>query len=199
MEQDTKMNPDAIIVFPGGVVSCEKDGKIFHRSATLNINDAFGTLGGRDRVEAAAFVARDYPGAYLITTSGVYAEELRDLGVASARIIEETSINTGTTMRQVIPLAQKRGWKHLIFLSSGYHLPRIMAFYEQTKSEITAHAVSSESVLARHDPAFMEYFENVKKTLAYQKRLATEDRGVHAIKNGVYQSAPSEDKKERLV
>lgn len=193
------MKLEAIFVFPGGVVAYEKDGKIFHRSATLDVNDAFGTLGGRDRVEAAACVARDYPDAYLITTSGVYAEELRDLGVASARIIEETSINTGTAMRQVIPFAQKRGWKHIIFLSSGYHLPRIMAFYEQTKSEIIVHAISSESVLARHDPVFTEYFENIKKTSAYQKRLAAEDRGIQAIKNGSYQSASLEDKKERLV
>ncbi len=197
---------DAIIVFSAGVMPLDDGG---WRTTTYNESDAFGTLGGRDRVEAAALLANTYPNAYLVTTcrradgtsptlASTYTEELHALGVPDKRIInEEVSINTGTSIEQVLKLAQKKGWKNLLLLSSEYQLSRIAAFFEEMKSDIKATAVSSESVLIPHDPAFAERFEQVKKTPEYQKRLAAEACGIAAIKNGTYRPMPIEDKKER--
>lgn len=205
------MSPDAILILSGGAISYERDGQTQWRSTTYDESDAFGTLGGRDRVEAVALLAKEYPGAYLITTSHrlgravpslaqVYADELQRFGIESGRIVqEERSSTTQTAIDAALQLAQEKGWKYLLFVSSGYHLPRIEAFYAQTKSDIAATTVSSESVLIQNDPAFAKYFENVKKTPAYQKRLASEARGVEAIRSGSYRSAPTEDKKERLA
>lgn len=209
MEQDNIINtPDAVVVFPAGVAPLSDGG---WRSTTYDESDAFGTLGGRDRVQAAALLARTYPNAYLVTTYqqvegappqliAVYAEEMRSLGVADERIITEgESTNTASSVQQAIRLAQERGWKHLVLLSNGYHLLRIAALYEQTKCDIGARVVSSESVLAQHDPRFADYFETIKRTPAYQIRLAAEKRGVEALQRGAYHAAPSEDKKERAV
>lgn len=202
------MKPDAIVIFSAGVMPLELGG---WRTTTYDESDAFGTLGGRDRVEAATLLAKQYPHAYLVTTSHnldratpslaqVYADELCALGVAPERIVqEERSSTTGSVVATTSQLAREKGWKQLLLLSSEFHLARIKAFYEQTKSDINVTIVSSESVLIPNDPVFAVQFEKVKKTPAYQNRLAAEARGIAAIKSGTYRSAPIEDKKERSV
>lgn len=205
------MSPDAIIILSGGVVSYETDGKTQWRSTTYDESDAFGTLGGRDRVEAAALLAKEYPGAYLMTTSHrlgraapslaqVYAEELVALGVNRERIIEEEdSDTTQTGLRAALQIAEGKGWSRLLLVSSGFHMPRIRAFFEQEHSSLAVTFVASESVLMSADPAFVARFEAIQKTPAYQKRLAAEARGVEAIRRGTYHSAPPADKEERRV
>lgn len=205
------MIPDAIIIFSGGIVVDEKEGQNHWRTTTYEERDAFGTLGGRDRVEAAVLLAKKYSNAYLVTTSHtlgridpslakVYASELHTLGVEPGRIMqEERSSTTQTAVAEALRLAQEKGWKHIILLSSEFHLPRVVAFYEQTKNDIEATAISSESVLTKENPAFAEYFEKMKKSPAYQKRLVAERRGLKAIKKDTYRPAQSKDKQERSV
>lgn len=200
------MTPDAIIVLPAGIMPLEAGG---WRSTTYEESDAFGTLGGRDRVEAAALLAKKYPNAYMVTTSHtlgratpslaeVYARELCELGVIRERIIEEESSNTTQAgLRAALQLAEKRGWGRLLFVSSGFHIPRIIAFFHREKSCISTEFISSESVLSTVDPAFAAQFAAVRKTAAYQARLASEARGLEALRAGFYHSASTEDKKER--
>src|SRR3989344_5851519 len=134
------------------------------------------------------------PDAIVIFSAG----ELCALGVPNERIIkEEVSINTGTSVEQIMRIAQEKKWKQLLLLSSEFQLPRIQAFYEQAKGDIAVTFVSSESVLAKHDMASAARFEQVKQTPAYQMRLAAEARGIAAIKNGTNCSYPIENKKER--
>ncbi len=202
------MIPDVIIIFSAGVMPLEGGG---WRTTTYDESDGFGTMGGRDRVEAAALLAQKYPNAVLVTTckrmddvlptlAGVYADELQSLGVAPERIIrEEVSVNTGTGVQQAIRLAREKGWKQLLLLSSEFQLPRIAAFWEHEQSGIAAETISSESVLIENDPAFAERFEKVKKSLAYQNRLVAEERGIAAVKSGTYHPAPIEEKRERLT
>jgi len=203
------MTPDAIIILSGGAVVHEKEGRIEWRTTTYCESDGFGTLGGRDRVEAGAMLAQKYPDAYLVTTSHrptnepptlaqIYADELVDLGVSRERILEEErSTTTETAVRWTVELAREKGWQHLIFVSSGYHLSRVAAFYELTGASATADFVSSESVLTDTDPAFATRFAEVQKTTAYQTRLAYEARGLSALQAGTYLNAPPEDKLER--
>lgn len=201
--------PDAIVVFSAGTVPYEEIGQQRWRTTTYDDKDAFGTMGGRDRVEAAALLARKYPDAYIVTTSKrmmgesttlaeVYAAEIAALGVSRDRIVEETESTTaGTEVQEALRLAVARGWKKLLFLSSEYQLSRIRAFYEQAHSDVAVDFVSSESVLMAADPAFGATFAAVQKTHAYRTRLASEARGLVALKAGTYRSAPAEDKRER--
>lgn len=201
--------PDALVVFSAGTVAYEETGQTRWRTTTYDDRDAFGTLGGRDRVEAAALLAKKYPDAYLVTTSHclgrvtpslaqVYAGELRNLDVAPERIIEEeNSTTTGTAVQQVVQLARWKGWRHLLFVSSEWHLQRVIAFYEQTKSDSAVEFVSSESVLIENNLSFATQFAEIKKTAEYQKRIASEARGLEALRAGTYRIAPPEDKRER--
>jgi uncharacterized SAM-binding protein YcdF (DUF218 family) len=166
-------------------------------------------MGGRDRVEAAATLAKKYPSAHIVTTSKrmtgetttlaeVYAREIVALGVPRERVIEESeSTTTETQVQEALRLAAENKWEQLVFLSSEYQLPRIAEFYKQEKAAIRVEFVSSESVLAPLDPAFAARFARVQETLSYQMRLVAEARGLKAIRDGTYQSAPAEDKRER--
>lgn len=199
------MKPDAIIVFSAGTIP-QGGG---WRTTTYDDTDVFGALGGRDRAEAAALLAKKYPDAYIVTTSKrmtgesttlaeVYAAEIESLGVARERIIKETeSITAGTQVQETLRLAAEKGWKRLVFLSSEYQLPRIGAFYEKTGSDVAVEFISSESVLSVADPTFAARFAEIQKTPAYQMRLASEVKGLAALKAGTYHSAPPEDKRER--
>jgi len=202
------MTPDAIFVFSAGFMPCEGGGL---RTTTYDESDAFGTLGGRDRVEAGALLAKKYPNAYIVTTckradgilptlASVYADELQALGVAPERIVkEENSINTGTSISEAIRLAKEKGWRNLVFVSNGFQGPRIRAFLEQEQTDIMVEVVASESVLIENNPAYAEYLKKVKASPAYANRLAAEARGIAAIKSGTYQAAPIDDKKERPI
>jgi len=212
MEQDKKITtPDAIVILSGDIVAYEKDRQTHWRSTTFEEGDAFGVLGGHDRVEAAALLSKKYPNAYLVTTSRrldgklptlaqVYADELRDLGVDEKMIVkEERSSNTQTTVTFALQLAKERGWKNILFVSSGYHLSRIQAFYENEKSTIAATTIASESVIIENNPARAEFFEKLRKSPSYQERVADEGRGIEALRAGAYHPAPIEDKQERPV
>ena len=202
------MTPDAIVIFSAGVMPREGGGL---RTTTYNESDEFGTLGGRDRVEAGALLAKQYPDALVVATckrmddspptlASTYSDELEALGVAPERIVrEEVSVNTMTSVRETLKMAQEKRWRHLLFLSSEFQVPRIKAFYDEQKSAIPVTIVSSESVLTKHDPSFTASFEKVKQSPAYQTRLAAEARGIAAIKRGAYRPAPIEDKKERAT
>lgn len=202
------MTPDAIVVFSAGTISYEEGGQERWRTTTYDNIDAFGTMGGRDRVEAAALLAAKYPDTHVVTTSKrmtgesttlaeVYAAELVALGVARERIIEEVDSTTaGTQVLSALTLAVEKGWQHLLFVSSEFQLARIKAFYEKARSDITVELVSSESMLEENDPSFTARFNEIKKTEAYQKRLASEARGLEALKAGTYTSAPPDKKYE---
>ena len=65
------LKPDTIAVLQGGIVG--------GRSATYEDHDAFGTLGGRARVEAAALLAKQFPQAVVLTTDAVNASAAADV------------------------------------------------------------------------------------------------------------------------
>jgi len=207
MEQNKGMTPDAIIILSAGIVQRE-DGT--WRSTTYEDSDAFGTLGGHDRVEAAAKLAIRYPCAVLVTTSHtmgrtspslaeVYANELVALGVPRERIVSEKGSNTTqSAVATAMQLANERGWKKVIFLSSEFHIPRVKAFYMRIPSHLIIEAVSSESILGE-DQTFAEHFNTMTQSSSYRNRLEAEERGIRAIVSGSYQEASAEDKKERSM
>lgn len=205
------MTPDAIIVLSAGSVA-EKlpTGEIIYRSTTYAEGDAFGTLGGLARVQAAALLAGKYPHAFLVTTgkegpdgmsaARIQKSELETLGISPERIIlDESSVNTKTQIEESLRIARERGWRRALFVSNEYQIERIRAFVEHLPEHPACEILyqSAEDVLAKDDPAFAAEFVRVKKSEPYLRRLATEARGVSAIKDGSYRSAPAVDKMER--
>ncbi len=179
---------DTIAVLQGGVIN--------GRSATYKDGDAFGTLGGRARVEAAALLAKQFPQAVALTTDATNASELRELGVAPERIVfaESAGGNTFASLKTIA--ARARGTVGIV--SSEYHLPRVRAFCALLAFGKVEY-ISAEAVLAAADPAFQKTFDEVKKTPAYQLRLESEARGIEAIQRGDYRPAGVGDKQERAV
>lgn len=208
------IHPDAIIVPSGGSVA-DKDpqtGRTIYRSTTYAEGDAFGTLGGYARVEAAAKLAKRYPQAFVMTTgkegpddvshANIQAAELQALGVSRDRIVlEESSVNTKTQVDESLRIVRERGWRRVLFVANEYQVDRVKAFVEHLP-ERPACAIayeSAESVLAADDPAFAARFARIKESEPYQRRLAAEARGVAAINDGTYGAARPEDKRERTV
>lgn len=204
------MHPDAIIVLSGGSVPLGngREGPAGFRSTTYEERDAFGTLGGRARVEAAAVLATRFPDAVIVATckrgneaithAQIIAHELTELGVSRERILlEERSETTREQVKEALALAAERGWALIVFVSNEYHLPRVRAFSERMHPAPSIEYISAESVLSEHDPEFASRFAMVKQTPAYQERLTAEKNGLEAIERGTYESAPPQDKKEQ--
>jgi uncharacterized SAM-binding protein YcdF (DUF218 family) len=186
------MQPDIIAVLQGGIV----EGPVGLQSATYEHRDAFGTLGGRARVEAAAILAKQFSQAKVLATDAVNAGELHALGVSPERLmLIELEKHTTLAALQVIA-SHAQG--NVSIVSNEYHLPRIAAFLEMIKAP-AVQFISAESVLAEADPTFQKTFDEVKQTAPYQERLAAEARGIEAIKAGNYNSVKQADKQERSV
>lgn len=200
------MTPDAIVVFSGDIVRTPNG---HWRSSTFDESDAFGTLGGRDRVEAAALLAKQYPHASIVTTArrisgelptqaSVYADEIMSLGVGPARIMrEERSTSTGNCVTEICPMAAREGWRAILFLSSEYHLPRIQEFVDRTPHTCTIETVSSESILLGKDPQYADEMARIRALPSYAQRLASEQRGIEALRSGKYHQAGAKDKEAR--
>lgn len=205
---------DVIIVLSGGSVA-EKDpqtGRVTYRSTTYAESDAFGTLGGYARVQAAAKLAKTYPDAFLIATgkegpnnkshANIQAAELIVLGVPRERIVlEESSVNTKTQIEESLRIVRERGWQRVLFVSNEYQIERMRAFVEHLPERSAREIAyqSAEDILAKDDPAFATEFVRIKASEPYQRRVAAEARGVEAIRNGTYHLSSPGDKRERSV
>ena len=118
--------PEAIFIFSAGTVPTENGGE---RVTTYEESDAFGVLGGYDRVEAAALLAKQYPDSMLITEFSAYKNELYNFGVPPARVLDgAASQNTEMGVFNALELSRRKGWVHICFVSSGFHIPRIKFF-----------------------------------------------------------------------
>lgn len=198
---------DAIFAVSGGTVQDAASGK--WRSTNYDEGDAFGTLGGYARIQAAVVLARRYPHAFVVantrcldgrepTHAQVHAGELTALGVETGRIVlEERSTTTESEVVEALALAVARGWGHIAFVSNEYHLPRLRAFYEREASSVKAVFVSAEDILGEEDPAFAAAFAKIKSTPAYALRLESEAKGVAAVQRGEYRGASIDQKLER--
>jgi uncharacterized SAM-binding protein YcdF (DUF218 family) len=201
--------PDTIIVLSGGSVALQNGltGVAGFRTTTYEDRDTFGTLGARVRVEAAAVIASRFPEAVILVTgkrgnetlshAQIMAYELAGLGVAPERVfLEERSETTLEQLQESMHIAKKRGWKSACVISNEYHIPRIQAFCEQiVHPEISLTCVAAETVLTGVDPNFAARFAAIKRTDAYRERIASESKGVAAIRRGDYASALHADKR----
>ena len=219
--------PEAIVLIFGGMIKVtSKDGTVKYRSTGVDEGDAFGVLWGEARVLAVAELAERFPEAILIIT-GVSAEtgpwiveELKQLGVSPDRIIlEDRSTDTLSQIGAVLGIVWEKGLKHVVFVTSEYHVPRTRALFENFEQLVTPNAqmkhtvsefkssgarwvfLAAEDILPQRDKKYVETIAGFKKSPAYLKRLKNEKRGLMMIKNGEYgkMRTNNADKSERSM
>ncbi len=198
------MLPQAIYVLGGGLV-CE--GGIWRTTWFDEQGDAFGALGDRLRVEAAAVLAANNPDALVVVSGGkgqlrdnpdaptiasILRKELIELGVPEVRIFEEsTSNNTYEQLRKLVELCAERGWAYVEILTNTWHIPRTNAFLEVGKEleclARVAFVVSAEDILISHArKQWEEVIHKAYQDSAMKERYAKEEKGIAAIRDGTY-------------
>ena len=173
--------------------------------------------GGKARVVAGAEIAKRFQDPVIVATSRfepdqpthalVQQTELLQRGVDKERILlEEESNNTLTELTELVKLANSKDWKQIVAITSDYHTPRCNEMWNRLEDllknkdpEIQENLerfkeggrrlalVSAEEVLSLIDSKYSRLFEEVRKTPAYQSRLAAESKGLHDLINNTYQ------------
>ena len=207
------MKPDVIIILSSGIIPYWENtlSDISYKLTTYEHYDNFGTLGGRDRACAGAIAAQKFTSAKIIVTSAraiegapSHAEVMRNelilLGVNASRIIlEKISTNLSSQITESIKISTKNQWLNLLFITSEFHVPRTRLMVEIIASDQlkSVKVSSSESILIPNDRNFSIEFQKIKNNKQYTKRIENEERGIKAIKEGIYLPAPRILKKEK--
>lgn len=167
-EQIIGFLPEAIFIFSAHTKEITlSDNQKRYISSDFNDEDSFGALGGKDRVVAAAALAKIFPKTTLVTTSRrllsnsqspshaqVVAQELIDEGINQSRIVkEEKSFNLVTQIAVMLELVLKKNWKKIAAISSDYQIPRLVAIYNNLEKLLNLdpqtlrnfHQISSEN------------------------------------------------------
>lgn len=206
--------PEAIFVLSGSITHHENSGRF--TSSSYKDSDAYGILGGKARVIAAAEIGQYFPESILVTNSqsfesehpssaAVMADELKNYGIQTERIIkQDNSVTTLTEIIEMTKLAKQNGWSHIGIITNDYHLERAQALYdhlqELTNNDATVTQaleycqannvqikfVAAEDILPMRDPRYAGLIEQARQTDEYKKRLRSEKIGVDHILNGTY-------------
>jgi len=210
------MNPDAIIILSAGTVPLTEaptDRVEEYRSTTYDEGDAFGILGGRARMEAGAILGKKYPNALIVSTgkrgtnqpshAAIIRHELEGFGISRSRVLlEEESVNTLTQIQQTLNMAAKHNWKNILYVSNEYQIERMKAFIKELLTlpeNLVIEYQAAEPIIIEDRPEFAGEYEQIKAQESYVIRVASEARGVAAIKSGDYTLAPLAEKLERKV
>ena len=201
----TKFN-DVIIVLGGGP---KQDSKGVWRTSNLDESVALNGAGDRLRVEAAALLFAENPKLLIIASGGrgelrkvsgapaiseIVKRDLKELGVAESNIEEENqSNNTYEQLQALKNLLSERGWRVVKIISNEYHLPRVQAFIESDSELKSWHAAgkivlgSAEEILISRQPErWKEKITRAYASPAMKTRVASEQKGISAIKSGKY-------------
>lgn len=207
----SKQKTVLIVILSGGLV---RDNGVW-RSTYFDEGDAFGPLGDRLRVLAAAEIYKDIAARgdqvsiFVVggagrskdpdhpTISSVYKKELIELGISgSVIIIEEKSETTFQQLQAVSVHSSLFDSLDIMLISNRYHLPRIEAIIRYAKhlsmllDKIKIKQlilISAEDVLLKNNPErWKNIIEEVYQSSFMKKRIAFETRGVAQIKSNTY-------------
>ncbi len=210
--------PDAIMVVPGA----SKYNKLkdrFEMGSFSDVDDSGVVAGGKDRVIAGVEVHGAYPESALVTMSqnsnpdiptysSIQKEALVRMGIPAEQIIEEDqSYRTVDGLKNTLFIAQEKGWKKLVYITSGYHVPRVKEFLMhlaefsadeneaarlreidtalQTKA-LQIQVIGSDEILPFRSGHYEAYLKIVEALPGYQERVKLEEKGVKDIQEGKY-------------
>lgn len=211
--------PDAIVIMSGASKFNEEKGR-YEMGSYSDVDDSGLVTGGKDRDIAGAELHQAFPESALVTTSrnmnpdippyaAIQKEELVRMGVPAEQIIEEDqSYRTVDGLKNTLLMAQAKGWKKLVYITSPYHTPRMQEFLQRItqfaadEQEIVqlqaintdikngmfeVRVVSSDEILPFRSQHYRAYFDKVKQLPGYAARVKTEQRGLEDIQSGKYQ------------
>lgn len=211
--------PEAVFILSGDIKfkpNASTTEKSVYSSTAYSDSDAFGLLGGKSRVIAAAEIGKRFSDSLLIANSrssnpekpthaSVIASELCKYGIPEKRIIQQTeSTTTVAEIVALIKLIRQNGWHNVAVVSNEYHLPRAQIFWEKINTmdiddpelkeaiaychqeKIKINFIPAETILPYRDKRYSQLITEMKKTEVYQKRLENERIGVQRIERGEY-------------
>lgn len=139
------------------------------------------------------------------THAKVVARELVEYGIPEDHIVlQENSTNTITELIELVKVSVDNNWRIVSVISNEYQIPRIQEFINSLDKFVgndsafaTAlkkfkeegykiNLVSAEDILSVRSPHYDTLIEKVKKTEAYEERVAAETKGTEQIKDGSY-------------
>lgn len=210
--------PDVIVVVSGASKYNEQKGR-YDNGSFGDVDDSGLITGGKDRVIAGAEVHAAYPDSMLVTTSrtsdpnrptlaAVLTAQLVRMGVPQEQIIEkDESYRTVDGVKDVMLLVQEKGWKRVVYITSGYHVPRIQEFLKHItefssdesekarlseivdaleKGDLHIQVIGSDEILPLRSGHYEEYMKTVKELPGYKERVKSEEQGVQDIREGKY-------------
>jgi len=192
----------------GGYLKKERNGK-WRTSNFEEKGDKFGIVGDRLRVLAAFYLFAKNPKQILLavggkgqlrgrpgvpTLAGVIKNELVELGISPRKIMKKSnSNNTYQQLRELMRVAEARGFKKIIIISNKYHLPRIRAMLKtdsalkQASKTVIVKLAAAEKIIINNDRS--RWQKIISKAYAgeqMKKRIALEKKGAKDIKKGKY-------------
>lgn len=210
--------PDAVVVVSGASKYNDKKGR-YEMGSFSDVDDSGLVAGGKERVIAAVEMYNSFPGSTFVATSqnadptiptyaSIIVAELIRMGIPAEKVVEENqSYRTVDGLKHTLLLSRERGWNKIVFLTSGYHVPRVRTMLEhilefsQDKEEqallldikkaiergvFVVQVVSADDILPFRSKHYDTYLDTVKELPGYQARVASEQKGVQDIKTGKY-------------
>jgi hypothetical protein len=184
------------------------------RPSSYQDHDEFGMLGGEMNVIAATLLYEQGTADTFIFSTGVSAKTKAAFGEDAPTeaevysknflkrisdspcpkptiILEDHSVNTYSNLTECIQILNSHGWKHIAIMSARYHIPRVAALWELTKtnhpSVVTVDFLIAEEVIIQGLPGIYDaIIEAAYSSPEGQRRLKNEAQGLQDMKNGKY-------------
>lgn len=218
--------PDAVFILTGAMKDNRAPGEEnlktqrYESGSFSDVDQNSGlATGGKDRMLAAAELQRTYSETTIVpmsrtrsmelpTYAAVMRTELERRGVPSESILEESdSVDTITSFKQAARFIEEHGWKQVVFLSSGWHLPRSQALFNHIENfadtedeeglltrfadkirsgELKVQFVSSDAILSAVSEHYRSLFKKVNQDPGILSRVALENKALDQIRSGNY-------------
>ncbi|MEK7462349.1 MAG: YdcF family protein [Patescibacteria group bacterium] len=196
-----------VFILGGGIL--EDDG-VWRTTNFTEAGDAFGALGDRLRVEAAAILYKANPGNTLLVPSGskgqlkdhptaptvatVIAGELQELGVPiEAILLDEASSNSYQQLCTLKQMAVANNWQDIRVLTNQWHIMRvdtmvgITDFLKSFFEEKSVTFIAAEAVLLEvGNTKWKKLIDDAYASDGMRKREEKEAQGIYDLLAGTY-------------
>jgi hypothetical protein len=149
-----------------------------------------------------------------VSNARVFQKELIEQGVNPEKIIlQENSYSTFTEIGELVKLIVNKSLKHVVVITNEFHIKRAKVLldridllkdlngywqeesfqtalkkFKESQPEPKISFVSAEDILSLYNQDYTEMIEKLKKSKEWEKRVASEERGIADILKGTYWS-----------
>jgi len=175
-------------------------------------SDGAGALGGKARAFAVAELASFFPNTQIYTNSEspghisweVMQRELEAHGVNKEKIKNgKDALTTVGEVVQMVELAEENGWEKVRGVTNEHHVERATSIFDHLEDlrhlwgdrpdfervlaqfrsrDVDVRFIAAEPILETRNPRYKALIAQARNTPEYQKRVASEARGVDVLK-----------------